>query len=203
MHRVLLTAYGPYDDWPENASWLVMQELLQEIPQNIELVTRLYPVDFGEVAGRLEHDVTQGFDTVLALGQAPGRACIALEGVGINWACDRGIPPEDAVPLDPNGPAAYSSTLPLKRWTELLRGAGIPAEVSFHAGTYLCNAALYWAHHFSAQHGLPTRAAFLHLPLATQQVVAGKRGLPSLPVPVMAHGVRLLLDDLAEEATGA
>lgn len=200
MHRVLLTAYGPYDDWPDNASWLVMQELLQDIPQHLELVTRLYPVDFGEVQQRLERDVMQGFDTVLALGQAPGRACIALEEVGINWACERGVRAEDAVPLDPAGPAAYSSSLPLKQWAELLRGAGIPAEVSFHAGTYLCNAALYWAHHFSARNQLSTRAAFLHLPLATSQAVVGPKGYPSLPVPVMAHGVRLLLDDLAESS---
>jgi pyroglutamyl-peptidase len=137
-----------------------------------------------------------GFDTVLSLGQAPGSARVAIEGVGLNVARDRGMRAEDAVPLDPAGPPAYFSTLPLKVWAERLRSEGIPAEVSHHAGTYLCNAALYWSHHVAALAGYPTRGAFLHLPLASEQAIDLPRDYPSLPVALMARGVRRLLDDL-------
>ncbi len=197
MHRVLLTAFGPYDDWSENASWLVLQDLLRDTPQHIELVTRLYPVDFEKVRLRLEEDLKLGFDTVLSLGQAPGYARVAIEGVGLNVARDRGMRSEDAVPLDAAGPPAYFSTLPLKVWAELLRSEGIPAEVSHHAGTYLCNAALYLSHHLSALSGYPTRGAFLHLPLASEQVLDCQRDYPSLPVSLMSQGLRRLLDNLA------
>lgn len=197
MHRVLLTAYGPYDDWAVNASWLVLQEVVREIPTHIELVTRLYPVEFAQVRQRLSDDLGLGFDTVLALGQAPGRSRIALEKVGLNVACDRGIRAEDALPLEPDGPPAYFSSLPLKRWAEQLRSEGVPAEVSHHAGTYLCNAALYWSHHFATLSGQQTQASFLHLPLASEQVLNSPREYPSLPVDLMAAGVRRLLDDLS------
>lgn len=197
MHRVLLTAFGPYDDWSENTSWLVLQDLLRDIPQHVELVTRLYPVDFVEVRKRLEEDLKLSFGTVLSLGQAPGNSRIALEGVGLNLARGRGMRAEDAVPLDPTGPPAYFSTLPLKEWAERLRSEGIPAEVSHHAGTYLCNAALYLSHHVSARAGYPTRCGFLHLPLASEQAVDLPRDYPSLPVSLMSRGVRRLVDDLA------
>lgn len=197
MHRVLLTAYGPYDEWQQNASWLVLQELLHDMPPHVELVTRLYPVDFTEVRARLEEDLKLRPDTVVSLGQAPGNARVAIEGVGLNVARDRGVRPEDAVPLDPAGPPAYFSALPLKNWAQRLRTEGVPAEVSYHAGTFLCNAALYWSHHLSHLAGYPTQATFLHLPLASEQAIDLPRDYPSLPVSLMAHGLRRLLDDLA------
>jgi pyroglutamyl-peptidase len=77
-----------------------------------------------------------------------------------------------------------------------LRKAGIPAAVSHHAGTYLCNAALYLTHHYAAQHGYKTRAAFIHLPLDMTQAALEPHGAPSLPAAVSAQGVGLILGRL-------
>jgi len=64
-----------------------------------------------------------------------------------------------------------------------LREVGIPAEVSHYAGTYLCNAAHYLSHY----HGTP--ATFLHLPLATEHVLAEGGNQPSLPLETLVRGV--------------
>jgi pyroglutamyl-peptidase len=45
MPRVLITAFGPYGCWEENASWLALVELTRDLPTGAEIVTRLYPVD--------------------------------------------------------------------------------------------------------------------------------------------------------------
>ena len=199
MPRVLVTAFGPYDDWLQNCSWLVLQELTRCLPADCPVTTRLYPVDFSILKSRLAEDLREEFDVALHLGQAPGRASIALEAIGLNLARDRGQRADEAVPLIPAGPLAYFSTLPLGAWATMIRDAGIPAEVSHHAGTYLCNAALYLSHYFADREGRDMAATFFHLPLDTTQVIAYERDLPSLPAAVSAEAVRMVIEKLLSE----
>lgn len=197
MKKVLLTAYGPYDEWPVNASWLVMQEVTRELPETLDVTTRLYPVHFQEVEARLRSDLADDFDVAIHLGQAPGSGRIALEQIGVNVARERDQRPEQARLLAVEGPPAYASRLPLGDWARQIREAGIPAEVSHHAGTYLCNAALYLAHHIAAEQGKSTQATFLHLPIDPSQAIASHRDLASLPAEITAHAVRLILQAIA------
>ena len=76
MKRVLLTAFEPYDRWPENASWLVMKKLTADLPTSIVLTTRRYPVDFPAVRSRLAEDLVGGFDYAIHLGQHPRATAI-------------------------------------------------------------------------------------------------------------------------------
>ncbi|TWT90567.1 Pyrrolidone-carboxylate peptidase [Pseudobythopirellula maris] len=197
MTRILLTAFGPYDQWRENASWLAVQELTRETPESVDLTTRLYPVDFAEARQRMASDLAAGFDASIHLGQAPGKGVIALEAIGLNVARDRGVAADEAPMLEPDGPPAYRSALPLGEWARMLRDAGAPAEVSFHAGEYLCNAALYWSHHFTRDRPMQHGSVFVHVPLDTSQVVAAGRDLPSLPSAITALAVRMMIERLA------
>lgn len=203
MPRILLTAFGPYDDWSENASWLAMQSLLRDLHaeadglESLQLTTRLYPVDFGQLRERLPSDLAEGFDAAVHLGQAPGVGRIELEAFGINVGRERDAGPSDAFPLAADGPAAYRSRLPLEDWAHHLCSQGIPAAVSYHAGEYLCNAVLYLTHYFAEQNGMATDATFLHLPLDTSQVLATTGDRASLPAEESARAVRLLLEDLS------
>ncbi|MCA9241342.1 MAG: pyroglutamyl-peptidase I [Planctomycetales bacterium] len=200
MPRTLITAYGPYEEWEENASWLALQELMRDLPPELDVTTRLYPVEFDEVARRLEKDLALGFDLALHLGQAPGNGRIELEAIGINVGIARGKSAE-AFALAPDGPPAYLSQAPLVEWAQRLQGEGIPAAVSYHAGTYLCNAALYLTHYLSERHGYGTQAAFLHLPLDTSQTVVTRQDLASLPSVESARAIRLILEDAAVRFT--
>jgi pyroglutamyl-peptidase len=121
---------------------------------------------------------------------------VTLEAIGINIAVERGQRPEEGVQLVPGGAAAYQSQLPLREWAAGLRAAGIPATVSYHAGTYLCNAALYLSRYEADQRNLRTRSVFLHLPMATEQVVGGSSSLPSLPLGTIIGAIRWILGEL-------
>ncbi|MDZ4817432.1 MAG: pyroglutamyl-peptidase I, partial [Planctomycetota bacterium] len=94
------------------------------------------------------------------------------------------------------GPLAYRSSLPLAAWAERLRQQGIPAEVSLHAGSYLCNAALYLTHALSEQMGLQTQACFMHLPLDPTQVCEEPRAMPCLSAEMSAAAIRMVLREL-------
>lgn len=199
MKKVLLTAFGPYDQWRENASWSALVALTRELPANLQITTRRYPVDFAAVQRLLAQDLEAEPDVALHLGQAPGSAAIHLEAFGLNIGGLSTQFPEEYQPLVPDGPPAYRSRLPLDRWALLLRREGIPATVSYHAGTYLCNATLYLSHYWTERRGLRTQSGFIHLPLETQQVLKQERMLPSLAAEETARAVRLLLEDIAGE----
>jgi pyroglutamyl-peptidase len=157
------------------------------------------PVDFERVKSILGEELAANYDFAVHLGQAPGSAKIQLEAIALNLACERGE--QSARPLCDDGPLAYQSTLPLFQWAERIRAAGIPAEVSFHAGTYLCNAALYLTHYHIERRELKTRAAFIHLPLDPSQVISENRDCACLPAGLSAKAIRIVLDDLAANET--
>jgi pyroglutamyl-peptidase len=197
MPRVLITAFGPYGKWAENSSWLALVELTRQLPALPEITTRLYPVDLATVTERLTQDLP-GHDYVLHLGQAPGATSVQLEAIGINvraGGVDEAAAPQ---PLVADGPTAYQSRLPLAAWADKLRRAGIPARVSYHAGTFLCNATLYLTHFFCEKHQWPIGAAFVHLPLTVNQAIGGGQGehLPSMPSSAAADAIRLILEEL-------
>ena len=198
--RVLLTAFEPYDEWTENSSWLALAELLKSRPGSFELITRRYPVDLPALRVKLHEDLQKRPDAVLHLGQAPGASLIKLEAIALNIAGCLDDHGQELPDLVDSGPLAFRSQMPLGRWSAKLRDAGIPAVVSYHAGTFLCNATMYLTHHWLHSSGQPTQVGFVHLPLATEQVAGGGRSLPSLPVSTLATAVRLLLEDLAGPA---
>ena len=199
--RVLLTAFEPYDQWTANSSWLALVEMLKDFPSDGSLVTRRYPVDLPALQEKLKQDLQRDFDVVLHLGQSPGASSIKLEAIALNAAgCldERGTELEEIIP---GGPVAYRSTTPLSRWATLLRANHIPSVISYHAGTFLCNAIMYLSHHELQLRAGKNReprcmVGFVHLPLATEQVASHGQSLPSLPLSTLARAVRLLVEDL-------
>jgi pyroglutamyl-peptidase len=192
--RILLTAFEPYDQWSSNSSWETIVELLRVRGTIPNVITRRYPVSLTRFQERLEVDLARGFDSIIHLGQAPGISQIHLEAIAINVAGVTEAEGADFGDLVVGGPVGYRSKFPLGAWASYLRQSGIPARVSYHAGTYLCNAALYLSHHWLETHGKTGRVAFIHLPLSDQQVRESGRSLASMPLDTMVKAVGLLLD---------
>ena len=196
MTSVLITAFEPYDRWLANSSWLTLVKLTQNRPTEPQITTRLYPVDFSTVKQRLANDLRANHDFALHLGQAPGSTRIQLESLAINVGGSSQQTPDQFRPLVEGGPVAYQSPLPLKRWAGMLRQQQIPAQVSYHAGEYLCNATLYFSCYFAEQLGLRTQSAFIHLPLDTAQAAEQAQDYASLPSSLSADALLAILADL-------
>ena len=198
MTSVLLTAFKSYGPWSSNSSWLAMVELTKLISENLEVKTRLYSVDFKSLRKQLELDLEQNFDVALHLGQSPAASSLQLESIGLNVAGESGQLSENFTSLDADGPVAYRSSLPLDQWAIQLRQAGIPARLSYHAGTYLCNATLYWSQRIGEVRELETQSAFVHLPLAPSQVLSLDKDYATMSSEVAAQGIRLLLKEIED-----
>ncbi len=195
MKSVLLTAFEPYDRYTVNASWLTLVELTRALPAEIKITTRLYPVDYAATRELIQQDLLAEPDYAIHLGQAPGSGRLRLETTGLNTSLRETL----HVPLLADGPAAYRTTLPLDEWVEMLRANKIPAEVSNHAGTYLCNALLYYSLHEARTRGLRTESFFMHVPLDVSQVLYDAADTPCLPVEYGAAGLRVILGEMAKQ----
>ena len=92
----------------------------------------------------------------------------------------------------PDGPAAYFSTLPIKRIVMRLMAAGIPAQVSNSAGTFVCNHVFLWAHGFHEKEGKGRRGGFIHVPYLPE---AGRppKNEPSMSLEMIVEGLTLAI----------
>ena len=149
---------------------------------------------FGASARRLHALLAQHRPALaICLGLAASRAALSLERVALNID-DARIPDNaGAQPIDtlvvPGAPAAYFSTLPIKAMQAQLNWAGIPAEISQSAGTFVCNHVFYaLMHRLATARGLRrTRGGFIHVPMLPEQ------GAPSLPLETMVQGLRIAI----------
>lgn len=191
MTRILLSAFEPYDRWKENSSWLALVDLTSWYEGDLEITTRRYPVDLPKLTSQLESDLGRDFDLAIHLGQSPGASIVKLESVGLNLRTN-------GEPLVGNAPTAYRSMMDLEGCLEQLLTAGIPAQVSHHAGTYLCNAALFLSQHFGEMMGRRTQSLFVHLPLAPSQVAGERSTLASMSTPMQSAAIAIVANHLAK-----
>lgn len=182
MQAILITGFEPFGVETINPSWEAVRLLPDEIEGYAVRKLRL-PVSFLEATRKLSENVLENPPAaILCIGQAGGRAAVTPERIGINLM-DARIPDNDGyspaeVPIDPEGPDAYFSTLPVTAMVQAIRDAGVPAQASLSAGTYVCNSLLYGALHFVAQQGLKIPTGFIHVPFLPQQVLT--KSQPSL-----------------------
>lgn len=132
-------------------------------------------------------------DIVICIGQAGGRTQITPELVAIN-VNDARIPDnQNKQPIDEpiyeDGPVAYFSNLPVKNMVQQCIAAGIPAALSYSAGTFVCNHLFYGLMHYIHTEASHIRGGFIHIPYVPQQVL--HKTAPSLSLEMITEGLLL------------
>lgn len=168
MTIVLLTGFEPFGGDASNPSGDAVRLVAERWDGPEKLVVAVLPVTFDGAAARMRDLIAEHRpDVVIATGLAGDRDAISVERIAVNLA-DARIPDNDGIqPLDApsvaGAPAAIFATLPVKAIVRDLLAAGIPAEVSHSAGTFVCNHAFFTAlDAVSPADG--TRAGFIHVP---------------------------------------
>ena len=191
---VLLTGFDAFGGERVNPSWQAVRALAGERIAGHELRVARLRCDFAVAPGQLARAIAKHDPAlVLCIGQAGGRGTVSLERVAIN-VIDARIPdnagsqPVD-VPVVPGGPAAHFSSLPLKAMLAALREAGIPAEVSATAGTFVCNAVFFHLAEALAARAGAVRGGFVHIPYLPSQA-ARIGNVPSMALETMIAALR-------------
>ena len=199
--KILLTAFEPFGGEAVNPSL----EAAEGVPGWIgdaRIVLERVPVTFAGAADAVIRAARrESPDAVLCLGQAGGRAALTPERVAINLDDARipdnaGACPKEKT-IDPDGPAAYFSTLPVRTMAERIRAAGIPAEVSCSAGTFVCNHLMYVLLRWIDTEAPGIAGGFMHVPYLPEQA-EGRPGVPFLSKEEITRGIAAALGAVAE-----
>lgn len=171
MKKLLITGFEPFGGEKINPSWEAVTRLPDKI-SGYSLIKLNIPVVFGEAAKKvIDAAENLGADAILCIGQAGGRSMVTPELVAINLRYakipdNNGSQPEDD-PIISDGKTAYFSTLPMRKMAEAIKSSGLPSQLSYSAGAYVCNDLLYTllSHFENAE----TRVGFIHVPYSTEQ----------------------------------
>lgn len=195
--KIIVTGFDPFGGETINPS-IECVKALPEI-EGVELIRLELPTVFKESAKRLNeviNDVKP--DAVLSVGQAGGRPGITMERIAIN-VDDARIPDnisqqpiDEAIQLD--GEDAYFTTLPIKRIVKAIREAGISAEVSNSAGTFVCNHIMYQALFAATKADKPFKAGFMHIPFIPEQTT----DKPSLPLEESTKALQIAIETIRD-----
>jgi pyroglutamyl-peptidase len=198
--KLLLTGFEPFLGFEINPTEAVVKNLDGKQIGKFTIIGKILPVDFKKGPEQLlKHMEEINPDAVISLGLAAGRTHITPERIAIN--CQDGEPDNNGVqltdhPIDPNGPDGYFSKLPIRKIVNQLNEAGLPAEISNTAGTYLCNNVMYSMIHDLVKREKDIPAGFIHIPASHELVVKGKKRMASWSTADLTKAIEIVIECL-------
>lgn len=194
--KILVTGFEAFGGESINPSWMVAKALHGKRIQKHRVVALQLPTVFHRSHKLLAEAIsTHRPSLVLCLGQAGGRHAISIERVAINMDDARIADNDGQQPIDvaiiKRAPAAYFSRLPIKAILAALLKAGIPAEISNTAGTFVCNHVFYTLMH-QLRKQREVRAGFIHIPYVPEQA-AKQKSTPSMALADLIKGIELAI----------
>lgn len=201
MTRVVLTSFEPFAGHALNSSLEVGRKVAEQSLPGIDLTWLVLPVVAGQCAERAWAKIEEiSPDLVLSLGQAGAAKVLHIERLAVNihhfYIPDNVGNRWEDEPIHADGPPAYFTTIPAKRVVHDLKAAGLPAELSYSAGTYVCNHLLYSLLHRAAVSGRNPGIGFIHLPLLPEQHAKKATERP-LELEQLTSGIRLAIGTCA------
>ncbi|MEM3638164.1 MAG: hypothetical protein QXX17_01775 [Conexivisphaerales archaeon] len=193
--RILITGF---EAWAgnKNPSGMVAEELNGSVIDGAEVVGKVLPEDFyalPKLARKLVDEVRP--DCVISTGWDYTKA-IRVEKVALNvmnsFFADSVVPdnygnkPRDE-PIIKGGPLALGSTLPADEIVKELNDAGIPAILSYHAGTHCCNTAMYSFLHAD----IVKISGFIHVPPLPDMIKNPKIDTITMPIGQQKRAIEI------------
>lgn len=165
--KILVTGFKPFLGETINPS----EELANKLSLISSVEAFILPVSFEKSFQILKNKIAMVKpDFIIMIGQAAGRTNVCLEKVALNWiqtenADESGFVPETGR-IVPGGDLALMTGFPIDQVFLGLKKAGFPVEISFSAGTYVCND-LYFRvlNEYKEMY-----AIFVHVPLLPEQL---------------------------------
>ena len=203
--KVLVTGFDPFGGEKVNPAFEAVK-LLPDTIAGTEIIKLEIPTVFTRSAVVVEEAIQKYQpDIVINVGQAGGRSCMTVEKVAINLAEAR-IPDNDGEqpfdqPIKEDGETAYFASIPVKAMVENMRSHGIPAHISYTAGTYVCNSIMYNVLYMIDKKYNGIRGGFIHVPFEGGQVVNKPNGPPFMSLEMISKGLEYSIEAAVKNET--
>ncbi len=197
--KILITGFAPFGGETINPSWEAVSKLpewfVTEKGEEAVLARYQMPVSYDR-CGRVIRELMakEVPDCVVCVGQAGGRMAVEPELIAVNVK-DAPSPDNDGVeyhgePVVAGSPDGRFARLPVREMAAACKARGIPANVSFSAGGYVCNCLMYQVLDLIEREYPDMRGGFIHVPYECRQAAAQmKVNKPSLPLSLITDGL--------------
>lgn len=203
MSAILLTGFEPFGSWSINPSQIIVNEIAQQAPQP-DLICEVLPTVYQAAGQRIRSLIAEHRpQIILCLGLSSQRNLICLERFGLNVddvsQADNSSTVRKGDPIDPDGPAAYRSNVKLEPLLTSLLDNGFAAEISNHAGTYVCNHVFYQALRANTESGGGAGTLFVHLPMVREGLSGDAAAQCGWTLADQTRAVKLVLAGLVQQ----
>ena len=206
--RILLTGFRRFANLEVNPTERLVElaAASAEAFPGVEIHAAVLDVDYVRCEEQFRRAVEHvNPDAVLSFGVYLGADEIRLERIAVNLD-DATIPDTGGLLRDGQriveaGPVGYWSLLPIEEMYRALGAAGVPAVLSGHAGTYMCNHIFYYGRYWLEKRGLAVPAGFIHVPPFPEQLPeeAKQKGVS---LPELFRAVQVCVQVAAEQVKG-
>lgn len=200
MKKLLITGFDAFNQEKINPSSLAIMEIADQI-DDIKIIKKILPTKFKEASQKLDQYLSDYIpDYVICVGQASGRGKISLERLGLNLmdstiSDNNNYSPKDEV-IHQDGDLAYLSNLPLKRILIALQEESISSEISYSAGTFVCNSVLYHLLYLVNKKQAKIKTMFIHIPLIKAQLNASNSHLPTMDLETIIKALNIVIKNI-------
>lgn len=199
--KVLITGFEPFDNQDINPSWEAVKRL-PDVINNVEIIKMKIPTVFRKSVDLIKEKIDEiSPAAVVSVGQAGSRGKITVEFIGINFIDARIPDNEGNKPLEiinNDRPDGLFSTIPVFKIVEKLNKNGIPAEVSYTAGTFVCNNVLYGISDYIDENDLDIISGFIHVPSIYEQI-KDKKDKPYMELEIIIKALEISLETIIQE----
>jgi pyroglutamyl-peptidase len=159
---IVVGAFEPFGGRTHNRAWEAAKQLKGATIAGHDVELVMLPVVFAHLERAVAELFEKRPERLLLVGESHEAHTLLVERIAINVAHARLGDNAGACPVDeevvPGAEAARRPSFDPRKAAHAAVRAGVPCDVSSHAGTFCCNAAFYHAL------GRSRTAAFVHVP---------------------------------------
>ena len=196
--KILLTCFKPFHNDTLNSSLELLNHLDDKYKDH-EIKKLVLDVIYEEDGNKVIEEIKKYQpNIVLSLGQAKGRSKVTLEVFAVNARHSKIADNKetyhfyDLISTCP----AYATKLNVKKIKNHIREEFF--DLSFHAGTFVCNDVYYKVLKYLEDENLNILYGFIHLPCIKEQVT----NEPYMELPDMKNIIYQMIDIIMEDVNG-
>ncbi len=203
--RIIVFGFEKFGGLSSNPSQLVVEELAREDQAALgcQLITCVLPTEYAASVEKINRLISENNPSiVLGLGVASSRQTVCLERFALN--IDDAVVKDNAgfvrvgEEIEPGGPEALITLIDLPSILKSLTDQDIPATISNHAGTYVCNHVYYQVLRKLQVENTKTGCVFVHLPGVGGQTTVGINSENRWGIPDLVKAIKLVITGLVK-----
>ncbi len=137
-------------------------------------------------------------DFILGIGVAIGINRVKIEKIGLNYKyaeiLDNKGTRTTFEKINNSKRLAYETKVNVLNFVNQLKERGIPSEISFHAGTYICNYVYYSCLEYLSNKNI--KSLFIHVPASPNNAIELNKNIPTFPPFLIAKGIFQILNKM-------